>query len=468
MIAQLTTMQKAFEVNMDPAIYGTIAEIGAGQEVARYFFLSGGAAGTIAKTISAYDMRFSDALYGKESSGRYVSENRLRKMLETEYELVVKRVSSQRPKNSVYFAFADTVTARSYVRPSAECHGWMGICLQAYPNAPLSEIVLHVRMLDEANREQQEAIGILGVNLIYAAFNFFRKPEKLIDSLRDNLGQDRIEIDVIRLEGTCFEGLDNRWVALHLIESDLTRAVLFSPQKDVVQPSEVLYKKNILVHRSHFCPLTNVTVDMIKCGMQSFLEDAALDEGKAEILPEISLADLQPGQHVNKEDILHRADTVSQLGLPLLVTTYLRFFRVREYLNRYTNGQVGFVLGIPNVQLIFDDAYYEGMEGGIMGAFAKLFDGKTKLFIYPMREGGEILAADTFPVPQHLKHLYLYLRQNRMIEAVEDFDESVLHIWPEEVHQKLKKGRGDWEQMVPQAVADEIIKHRMFDFDSER
>ena len=468
MTTQLSTMQKAFEINMDPAIYGTIAEIGAGQEVARFFFLSGGAAGTIAKTISAYDMRFSDALYGKVASGRYVSENRLRKMLETEYDLVIKRVSDQRPKNSIYFAFADTVTARSYARPSAECHGWMGICLQAYPGAPLSRIILHVRMLDEANREQQEAIGILGVNLIYGAFHYFRKPEKLIDSLRDNLSKDRNEIDVIRLEGACFEGLDNRRVALNLIESGLTRAVLFSPQKDVVQPSEVLYKKNILVHRSQFYPVTKVTVDMIKCGMKIFLNDPSLDEEKTVILPEISLADTLPDGHIDKEDILHRADTVSLLGHPVLVTTYLRFFRIREFLHRYTNGKVGFVLGIPNVQLIFDDAYYKGLEGGIMGAFARLFDGKTKLFVYPLRKGDNILTAETFPVPQHLKHLYLYLRQNQMIEPVQDYDESVLHIWPEEVHQKLKKGRGSWESMVPQTVSDEIIKRRMFEFGSER
>ena len=469
MTSQLSTTQKAFEINMDPAVYGTIAEIGAGQEVARFFFLAGGAAGTIAKTMSAYDMSFSDSIYGKEDSGRYVSEGRLSKMLDKEYALVIKRVSDQRPKNSVYFAFADTVKARSYARPSDECHGWMGICFQVYPNAPLSEITLHVRMLDEANRQQQEAIGILGVNLIYAAFHYLRKPEQLIASLGDNLGQDRIEIDVIRLEGTGFEGLDNRRMALHLIESDLTRAVLFSPQKDVVQPSDVLHKKNILIHRSHFYPVTNVTVDMIKCGMSSFLKDSALGEEKAEILPEISLAEMQSDGPIDKENILHRADTLSLMGHPLLVTTYLRFFRIREYLNRYTSGRVGFVLGIPNMQLIFDDAYYEGLGGGIMGAFARLFDGKTKLFIYPFRKiGNEIVTSETFQGPPHLKHLYLYLQQNQMIEPVQDFDESVLHIWPEEVHQKLKKGPGDWEDMVPRKVADAIIENCMFGFGSER
>ena len=227
---KLTTMQKAFDINVEPSIYGTIAEIGAGQEVARYFFLAGGAAGTIAKTISAYDMRFSDALYGEETSRRYVSENRLKKMIDTEYGLVIERVGDQRPKNSIYFAFADTVTARSYSRPSAECHGWMGICLQLYPGAPVSKIILHVRMLDDTNLKQQEAIGILGVNLIYGTFHYYRTSEKLIDSLKDNIGRGRIEVDMIHFEGPYFEELDNRLMALRLVEAGLTSAVVFSPE----------------------------------------------------------------------------------------------------------------------------------------------------------------------------------------------------------------------------------------------
>lgn len=464
---QISTTQKAFEINMDSAIYGTLAEIGAGQEVARFFFLSGGAAGTIAKTISAYDMRFSDAHYGRAESGRYVSEERLRMMLEIEYNLLIEQVRDQRPKNSIYFAFADTVTARSYTRPMAECHGWMGICMQVYPGAPLSRIILHVRMLDEANREQQEAIGILGVNLIYGAFNYVRQPNKLINSLKDNLDKDRIVIDLIRLEGSSFEGLDNRRVALDLLESGLTRAVMFSANKDVVQPSEVLYKKNVLVHRSHFFPVTKVTVDMIDCGLKSFLADAELGEQQSVVLPEISFAGKFSDEFVDKENILHRADTISLLGYPLLVTTYLRFFRIREFLQRYAHGKVGFVLGIPNVQLIFDDAYYEHLEGGIMGAFARLFDGRTKLYVYPIRKGDDILTADTYPGPEHHKYLYMHLKYNQLIEEVIDFDESVLHIWPEEVHERLKKGRGDWEHMVPQAVAEAIIKYRMFGFGSE-
>lgn len=462
----LTAVQKAFALNLDPDLYGSIAEIGAGQEVARYFFLAGGAAGTIARTISAYDMHFSDASYGEEPSGRYVSESRLNKMLEKEYGLVLKRVGTHRQKNSSYFAFADTVTARSYKRKSAECHGWMGIHLQLYPGAPPSKVNLHVRMLDESNRQQQEALGILGVNLIYAVYNYYRKPEKLIASLRDNLGQGRVEVDTIRLEGPYFEELDARLTALLLVETNLTDAVMFSPKKEVLQPSEILYKKNVLVLRSCFAPVTKVTLDMIKCGKENFLGNPDVKEENCVVLPELSTIHLKKNGVFDKKSFLHRIDTVTSLGHPVLVTDYLRYFRVREFLNRYTKNPVGFILGIPNMELLFDDTYYEGLEGGILGAFSKLFDGQIKLFVYPMRKANDMISVDNFPTPDHLKYLYLHLRENNLVESVENYDKSILHIWPQGVLKKLRKGRGDWESMVPENVAREIIKHRMFGFDS--
>ena len=287
MTTQRTTSQKAFEINMDPVIYGTIAEIGAGQEVSRNFFLAGGAAGTIAKSISAYDMNVSDALYGKDASGRYVSESRLRKMLDTEYEATIQHVSAHRKGETLYFAYANTVAARSYLRPTAECHGWMGISLQTRPNGPVSRVILHMRMLDKSNHEQQEAVGILGVNLIHAAFRNLSNPKKLVSSLLDNLGSRRMEVDVIRLEGEDFAALDKRRMALYLLETRLTRAVMFSAQNDVIMPSEVFYKKSTLVHRSRFYPVTNVTVDMLKSGMESFIKAFGIsgeDAGKTIVL----------------------------------------------------------------------------------------------------------------------------------------------------------------------------------------
>jgi hypothetical protein len=209
---------------------------------------------------------------------------------------------------------------------------------------------------------------------------------------------------------------------------------------------------------------------MLSSGMKSFTKAFGLEKEDAQnaiVLPEISLVPMAADGIIDVEHVLQRADTVSLLGYPLLVTTYLRFFRIREYLNRYTGGKIGFILGVPSVEQVLNDDYYEGLDGGILGAFSRLLDGKTRLFVYPQRKGNRILTADTFPVSERNQHLYLYLRQNHMIEAVEGYDESLLHIWPEEIHQKLKKGRGEWESMVPQTVAEEIIRKRMFDFGTE-
>jgi hypothetical protein len=235
----IATMQKAFSFNMDKDKYGTIAEIGAGQEVSHFFFRAGGAAGTIAKTISAYDMDFSDAIYGEEADKRYVTENRVKKMLDKEFRLVLERVGNKRPENSTYFAFADTITAKSYSQ-KGECHGWLGIKLQLYPGAAPCEILLHVRMLDESNLMQQEAVGILGVNLIYGAFAYYSDIERLIRSLGDNLEWGRLEIDLIRFTGPYFENVDNRLMALKLVEMELSDAVVFATdRKTLVHPSEL-------------------------------------------------------------------------------------------------------------------------------------------------------------------------------------------------------------------------------------
>ena len=465
----LTTMQKAFNLNMDLDKYGTIAEIGAGQEVSRFFFRAGGAAGTIAKTISAYDMDFSDAIYGKEEDHRYVTENRVKKMLDKEFRLVLDRVGYKRPKNSTYFAFADTITAKSYSQKS-ECHGWLGIKLQLSSGAEPCEILLHVRMLDESNLMQQEAVGILGVNLIYGAFYYYADIEKLIRSLGDNLEWGRLEIDLIRFTGPYFENVNNRLMALKLVEMELSDAVVFATdRKTLVHPSEQFYKRDVMVMRSMFKPVTNVSEDMMNGGMEIFLRTNGVDVKMAMAVPEISIAEMRKLGTFDMQDILDRVDCLNLLGYPVIVSNYLRFFRVRAYLGRYTKGKVAFVLGIPNLITLFDAAYYEGLKGGILGAFASLFDRETLLFVYPMRnpdDPGQIITAETFPVPELLKFFYYYLQANQMILPVERYNDANMHIWPEDILEQIKKGRGAWETSVPKVVAEEIISRGLFDFDT--
>ena len=465
----ITTMQKAFYLNMDTNKYGTIAEIGAGQEVSRFFFRAGGAAGTIAKTISAYDMAFSDAIYGEEEDKRYVTENRLKKMLDKEFRLVIERVGNKRPKNSNYFAFADTITAKSFSQ-KGECHGWLGIRLQLHPGAAPSEILLHVRMLDESNLMQQEAVGILGVNLIYGAFYYFTDIEKLIRSLGENLEWGRLEIDLIRFTGPYFKDVDNRLMALKLVEMELSDAVVFATdRKTLVHPSELFYKRDVMVMRSMFKPVTNVSLDMMNGGMEIFLRTAGVDVQMAMAVPEISIAEMRKRDSFDTQDVLDRVDCLNLLNYPVIVSNYLRFFRVRSYLDRYTKGKVAFVLGIPNLITLFDTNYYEGLKGGILGAFASLFDRETLLFVYPMRSQNDrdrIVNVESFPVPEPLKYFYYHLRANNMIITVERYNDANMHIWPEDILKQIKKGRGEWETSVHELVAAEIISRGLFGFDT--
>jgi hypothetical protein len=464
-------MQKAFEFNMDRDKYGTIAEIGAGQEVSRAFFVAGGAAGTVAKTISAYDMSFSDAIYGAEESSRYVTESRLKKMLDKEFQQVVEHVGKTRPKTSTYFAFADTVTAKSYSQ-RGECHGWLGIKLQLTPNSEPSQIHLHVRMLDDSNLLQQETIGALGVNLIYGAHYHYKDPKTLIASLGDNLNRERLEIDMIRFFGPEFEHVDNRLMGLKLVEMELSDAVVFNADREtLVHPSELFYKRDIGLARGLFQPVTTVTQDILSSGMEIFRQMPGLNAKTAMLVAEISVADLRYQGQLDMKDILQRVDCLNLLGYPVVVSNFLRHFRVRDYLSRYTTGRVAFILGIPNLTTLFNEDFYEGHKGGLLGAFASLFDLDTHLIVYPMRTSKNpetMITGETFEPPAHLKYFYKYLLANDRIISIEKYDDSIMHIWPDDVLKRIKSNSGNWEKDVPKTIAQEIINEQLFGFATEQ
>lgn len=461
------TIQKALEINLDPAKYGTIAEIGAGQEVARFFFRAGGAAGTVAKTMSAYDMKFSDAIYGVEEDRRYVSRSRLLKMLAHEYNLLIERISDSRPKNTTFFVFADTVVARGY-KTKGECHGWLGVRIQAYPKAEPCDIILHVRLLDDETHLQQEALGSLGVNLLHGAFYHHKTPEKLIEALIDNIGPHRIEVDTIEFLGSYFEDLDNRLLALHLVKAGLTNAVLFNPAGEVKQPSDVMRKKSILVLRGSFRPVTHVNMDMLKCGLSKFQQEPGVDPEQMLTIAEITTAKLVAGDVIDPRDFLARVDMLTALGLHVLISDFVRFFRLREFLNRYTQRLIGIVLGVDNILDIFDEKFYEGVEGGILEAFGKLFPGHSKMYVYPKKlPNGTLTTAETLEVPKHLRHLYLHLRENAFIDALDDWDESKMGYYSREILADLKRKKKGWHEGVPESVAQAIIEKRLFGYDSE-
>ncbi|MBU3005767.1 TonB-dependent receptor [Paraglaciecola arctica] len=464
-VSSRTTSQKALRLNLDEKKYGTIVEIGAGQEVARQFFLAGAAAGTIAKTMSAYDMKFSDAIYGVQEDGRYVSRARVKAMMEQEFDLVVDRVGDIRSRSSRYFAYAATVAAKSFNRKN-ECHAWCGIRVQMYPGAKPSNITVHVRMLDDNAEAQQQALGVLGVNLIYAAYHYFENPKQIIDSLTDGMKANRIEIDSIEFEGPYFEDIDNRTKNIHLIRSWKTRAIMFRPDGSVAVPAEMLYKKNILTIRGSFRPVTKLNVDMIEQGQNSFSTLAGVEPNNTIAIAEISLNDVHGNDaKVPESDIVARVQLLNSLGYNVMVSDYTRYFSLRAYFRQFTQLQIGIVMGMVNVKQIFDENFYRGVEGGILEGFGKLFPDNTRLFIYPeMNEEGQVTEFTDVKVPEHLRFLYRHLLENGFLHGIECSDPALFNIYSRKILKQLTSGQGEWQDSLPEGIADEIIKHKFFGY----
>jgi len=483
----LTTNRKALTINLDEQKYGTFAEIGAGQEVARVFFQAGGAAGTVAKSMSAYDMTFSDSIYGK--APRYVSRERLVTMLDHEFDLLRERLAESRGDRTAFFVFADTVAAKSF-KGNNECHGWMGIRFQPEPGAEPSDIIIHVRMWDRDNLLQQQAIGIVGTNLVYGAFYYRNDPARLVASLVDNVGSDRIEVDMLKFTGPEFAGIDNRLMSLKLVQYGLTNAVMFGPDGDVQQPSEVLRRKAILVERGSFRPVTHVNVDMLNCACAQFLQEPAVKGKDIVVLMEITMNNLLAAGDLDPADFLSRVDLLGDIGLSVLISNYSEYYRLTSYFRRYTGEMIGVAMGINNLLEVFKEQYYENLPGGILESFGRLFRNAVKLYIYPMRratyerylrEGnaldlgsGEshvpdfaanvLVTARNVQVSERLRNLYAHLMENHYIDCIVGFNPDILDIFSRDVLRRLQSNDASWERMVPQPVVEAIKRRKLFGY----
>ncbi len=465
----LATQQKALAINLDSRKYGTFAEIGAGQEVVRWFFQVGGAAGTISKSISAYDMTVSDAIYGP--SLRYVSRERLVTMLDYEYSLLLERLRLQRGEATDFFVFADTVAARNF-HGTNECHGWMGIKFQATPGAEPSQIVIHVRMLDKDNVSQQEALGIIGVNLVYGAFYHFKSPDDLMNSLIDGLPTERIEIDMIKFSGPEFGQVDHRLMSLKLVQLELSDAAMFSASGEVLQPSEALYKKPILVERGSFRPVTHVNLDILHSARQQFLQHvsdqhASREDPEIVSLMELTMKNLRAtggeSGDIDYADFLARADVLAATGATVLISDYFEYYRLAAFLRRYTKKPIAITMGISSLIELFDERYYEHLEGGILECFGRLFKNDTKLYVYPLLEAAtkHLVTVQKLKVAPRLQGLYDHLTENGYIESIDFYNKDYLRIFSRDVLAKIRDNDPEWETMVPTPVA-EIIKERHF------
>jgi hypothetical protein len=463
-IKKLTTQEKALRINLNRSIYGSFAEIGAGQEVAANFFKVGGASGTIAKTMSAYDMKFSDAIYGV--CERYVCEDRLIQMLDHEYSLLPERLPA-RIKDTRFFSFADTVEVLNFERTN-QGHGWIGLRFQLEPEGPFNDCVVHVKMHDNDPIQQQISLGILGVNMIFGCV-FMSDPEEIINSLLDGLTSRRIEVDMFRLNGPDFKQVDNRLMALKLVKNGLTRAAMFGPDGSVMQPSEALYKKNVLVLRGRFRPVTHVNVDMLLASRRHFKREPDVDRSRMVVLTELTLNDLSADGQIDEKDFLYRAEIICSLGQTVLVSNYFEYYRLVDYLSRITRGKkIGIVLGIYALQKVFEEKTYEKIRGGILESFASLFGTNVKLYIYPSLRYGtnELFTLADFEkeLPDNLQPLFRYLIANNKLEDIRNANTNNLHIISDNVLAMIRKGEDGWEKFVPSKVAEAIKENGLFDY----
>lgn len=456
---------KALRINLNENIYGSFAEIGAGQETVRNFFRVGGASGTIAKTMSAYDKDFSDAIYGVEEDGRYVTEARLIKMLSHEIQLVEERIDREKHPNKLFFSYANTVATIDFAK-QYKGHGWVGIRYQLDPKEPYNEIILHIRFHENDAQQQQVTLGILGVNLIYGAYYKYDEPKKLLRYLYDHIDKDSLEIDTINFSGPHFREVDNRLMSLQLIKNGMTDAVMFGPEGMNILPAKILYKKNILAFRGSFRPVTNVNLDMYDKAYKMFLNEKRVDKDRTEVIFEITLSNLRATGEIDEEDFMDRAKLLCNLGLTVMISNFQEYYKLVEYLARYTKMRMGLAMGVNNLIEIFDEKYYRHLSGGILEAFGKLFYKDLKVYLYPMKDPktGEIINSENLMVHPRMKELYKFFKYNGKLVDIKDYNPEFLNIFSRDVLAKIEKNEEGWEKMLPDSVARMIKKDRLFNY----
>lgn len=464
-----TTRNKALRINLNRDIYGTFAEIGAGQETARNFFRSGAASGTIAKAMSAYDKSFSDAIYGIEEDGRFVTQSRLERMVVHEIDLMEDRLSRQEHPDKLFFSYANTVTTIDFTK-KFKGHGWVGIRFQLDPLEGYNEIVLHLRFKETDTRLQQETLGVLGVNLIYGAFYLNDNPKDLVKSFYDNLSNDQLEIDMVNFSGPRFMYVDNRLMSLQLLKNGMTDAVMFGSDGNNLLPAQVLYKKNILALRGSFRPVTKVNMDMYEKSKQLFLAEKKVDERKTQIIFEITLSNLTSEGKINERDFLDRAELLCSLGQNVMITSFQHYYKLIEYLSEFTKERMALAMGVQNLIQIFDEKYYRNLSGGILEAFGKLFYKDLKIYMYPSHDSAldTYITSDTLKVHPRMKELYKFFKNTGRLIDIHITDKEILDIFSRTVLNMVIKGEKGWEEMLPEGIAEKIKQEKLFGYSKFR
>ncbi len=465
----LTIKQKALQINLNENIYGTFAEIGAGQETVRNFFRAGGASGTIAKAMSAYDKDFSDAIYGVETDGRYVTESRLKRMLSYEMELIEDRMSRKKHPEKLFFTYANTVATIDFSK-KFKGHGWIGVKFQLDALEGYNEIIVHIRFKQTNAQFQQETLGVLGVNLIYGGFYMHDNPKEIVKSLYDNIERDQIEVDMINFSGNRFTYVDNRLMSLQLVKNEMTNAVMFGPDGNNLLPAQELYKKNILALRGSFRPVTKVNMDIFEKSKELFLQEKKVDINNTKIINEITLSNLREDGEINERDFLDRAELLCSLDQNVMITNFKEYYKLVEYFSEFTKARMGLAMGVYNLIQIFDEKYYRHLSGGILEAFGKLFFKDLKVYLYPLKDNktGELLTSENLKVHPRMKELYKFFKYNGKMLDIKNFDPDILDILSRHVLKMIANGDEGWEEMLPPGISEMIKEKRLFGYTARR
>ncbi|CAM3220896.1 TonB-dependent receptor [Empedobacter falsenii] len=467
----LTPKQKALEINLNPKIYGSFAEIGAGQETVRFFYRAGAASGTVAKAMSAYDKEMSDSIYGVEENRRYVTQARLKKMLDHEMELMKERLIDDHYKEKAFFTYANTVTTIDYSKKN-EGQGWIGLRFKLNAEEEkANEIIFHVKFKENTAQLQQETLGVLGVNLIYGAYYYHDNPRKLIKSLYDTLDKDQLEIDMINFRGPQFKYVDNRLMSLQLVKNGMTDVAVFNPQGKNILPADLLYKKNIFAIRGSFRPFMNVNMDMFKGGLEIFKQEDDVRTDNTEILFEITLSNLIASGfegELNERDFLDRADIIGSLGHNVIISNFSEYYKLVDYFSKFTRNQtkIGLAMGVNNLVEIFNEQYYADLPGGIMEAFGKLFKKNVKVYLYPYldKQKDILLTSKNLQVSDNVHELYKYFLYNGRIQDILNYNRGYLDSYSRRILEKIANAEQDWENECPEGVADMIKDRGMFGY----
>lgn len=457
-----TTLNKALDINLNPKIYGTFAEIGAGQEVARFFFQAGKASQTIAKTISAYDMIYSDEIYGKEASGRYVCQSRVEKMLNKEFSLLTRRLDKSRGKDTCFFAYANTVATGDQKKRFS--HGWMGIRFQAKPGGPHNDIILHVRLLDRNRLQQQETLGVLGVNLLHAAFSYLKKPAEISSALVENIKPEQLSIDFIQFQGPDVEHINTHLANLEFVRTGYADAVLFGPDQKILNISDELFKKNVIIQRGTYRPVTKTHVDVLEKGLEQFKKDTKSTNKDTIVMFELTMHNLTQDGQLHEKDFLDRVTALCSLGHHVLVSNFFLFYRLKKFIRMYTDKPLVLIMGASQLPKLFEEDHYQDLDGGLLEGLGKLLDDKTKVYIYPHKDEKSCMTTKSFFPEKKWLPIYQYFLGQKQIVDISGCDEADEYIHSDFVHELILKKDKKWETYVPTIIRDKIKKEKLFNF----